>query len=57
MSMTPTERVRGYRARKKLKSIDVTEEALEKLRAYQAKQELPNLSVAISHAVTFSQPR
>jgi len=57
MSKTPAERVRGYRARKKMKGIDVTDEALEKLRAYKERWELPNLSVAISHAVTFSDPK
>lgn len=56
MTKTPTERVRGYRARKKLRSIDVTDEALEKLKAYQQRYELPNLSVAIRHAVSFSRP-
>lgn len=56
MSKTPTERVRGYRARKKLRGIDVEADALEKLKAYQAHWELPNLSVAIRHAVSFSRP-
>lgn len=56
MTKTPTERVRGYRDRKNMKSIDVTEETLEKLRTYQKRWELPNLSVAIGHAVTFSKP-
>ncbi|WP_288365613.1 hypothetical protein [uncultured Marinobacter sp.] len=56
MSKTPTERVRGHRARHHVRSIDVREDALEKLKAYQARWELPNLSVAIKHAVAFSRP-
>lgn len=56
MTKTPTERVRCYRARKKLKGIDVSEGTLAKLRAYQARWELPSLSVAIEHAVVFSRP-
>jgi len=56
MTATPTERVRKYRAAKKLKGIDVSEEALNKLRAYQARWELPSLSTAIEHAVVFSRP-
>jgi len=56
MTMTETERVRKHRARKKLKGIDVTQDTLEKLKAYQARWELPTLSVAISHAVTYSKP-
>ncbi len=56
MSKTGAERVREYRARKNLRSIDVTDEALARLRAYQQRWELPNLSVAITHATTFSRP-
>jgi len=56
MPMTPTERGRGYRERKKLKSIPVADEALAKLQAYRDRWELPNLSVAVGHAVTFSKP-
>lgn len=56
MAMTPAERVREYRARKQTRSIDVTVEALERLKAYQQRWKLPSLSVAINHAVTFSKP-
>lgn len=56
MTMTPTERVRNSRARKKLKSVNVTEDTLVKLQAYRDRWELPNLSVAINHALVFAKP-
>jgi hypothetical protein len=56
MAMTPSERVKKHREKHKTRRIDVTEDALEKLRAYQKRWELPSLSVAINHAVTFSKP-
>lgn len=56
MAMTPAERIKKYRQKHKTHGIDVTEEALEKLRAYQKRWELPSLSVAIKHAVSFSKP-
>lgn len=56
MAMQPTERVRKYKERKKLKGINVTEATLVKLKAYQQRWELPSLTVAIDHAVTFSKP-
>lgn len=57
MSKTAAERVREYRARNNMKGIDVTGHALNELRAYQSRWELPNLSVAIIHATTFSKPQ
>jgi hypothetical protein len=56
MTMTGAERVKAHRARKKLKGIDVNEATLQKLRAYQRRWELPSLTAAINHAVTFSRP-
>ena len=56
MAMTPAERARKHRARKPKQHVDVEPDVLERLKAYQARWELPSLSVAIKHAVTFSKP-
>jgi len=56
MPMTPAERAQKHRARKPKQHVDVEPDVLAKLKAYQERWELPTLSVAISHAVTFSKP-
>lgn len=56
MTMTNSERVQKYRQRKRMRSIDLSDESLSKLKAYQERWQLPSLSVAVSHAVTFSKP-
>jgi len=56
MVLTETERAQRHRALKNLKSISVTEDTRYKLKAYQQRWELPSLSVAVDHAVTFSKP-
>lgn len=56
MAMQQTERTKNYKDRKQLKGVDVTEATLAKLKAYQKRWELPSLTVAIDHAVTFSKP-
>lgn len=56
MVMTPAERAKRHRDKKRMRHVDVEPEVLDKLKAYQERWELPTLSVAISHAVTFSKP-
>lgn len=50
------ERVRRHRQRKAYRRIDVSDDTLARLKAYQERWELPTLSVAIRHAVTYSKP-
>lgn len=54
MTMTNSERVQKYRQRKRMRSIDVTDDTLSRLKEYQERWQLPSLSVAVKHAVIFA---
>lgn len=56
MALSGADRVQKHRARKRMRSIDISDDALQKLKLYQERWRLPSLSVAVSHAVTFSKP-